>query len=305
MADFAKLLGNDLSELVRGIKVPVATAVPITAKLSPCLQRASFRLNFADGRTLKGRHLQSPEQAERLQEISKLLHNMPFVSVVSRSGSAILEEWVEGEPLAQHLPSLSIIRQAGSILGELSTVEGDVDFGPRIRDGRLRLDKLETQLDQLGSRAALDRKTCQRLLEIARSNCPRRLAAGLVHLDYSAENLILDGHKKIHVIDNESMDFTPYDTDLGRTWYLWPMRHDDWSAFIAGYEEYRSVEMFLEHIRFWAIFILIGALLYRLENRLPGKGLGEKLIALADGESPELWVGLGAEGTYSEKHNGR
>ncbi len=297
MLDLGTQLSNELAELVNDISAPVSVVTRITTNPSSDSQRASFRLDFADGRTLKGRHLQSPEQAERLQEISNLLHDMPFVSVVSRRGSAVLEEWAEGSPLSQHPPSLRIIRQAGELLGELSTVEGDIDFGPRIRDGRLRLDKLRDQYEKLLAYSALDRDTCKRLLVIARANCPHRLAAGLVHLDYSAENLIVDGHKHIHVIDNESMDFTPYDTDLGRTWYLWPMQHDEWTSFIGGYEKYRSVEMFLEHIRFWAIFVLTGALLYRLENGCPIKNLDKRLIALTDGAPPRLWAAMDAEET--------
>jgi glycosyltransferase involved in cell wall biosynthesis len=283
--------GEDLAQLVAELGSPVVAAESLTAQPAATSRRGSWKLRLEDGRILKGRQLESASRGSTLERLSSLLAGLPFANVLARRGDAVLEEWVPGPSLDAVAMTPDLAESIGLILGRVARAGGDSTLiGHRMRRADSLLRKLEGGLDELHAAGVMTADISERLLKRARANVPDVLEAGLVHLDFKPQNLILTPAGPL-VIDNELVDHGPLDMDLARTWYLWPMTAASQSRFLRGYGQMRSTRSFLLHEAFWAIHTLGCAAAYLHRHGLSHAVVLRSLDRLAAGELPQTWVG--------------
>jgi len=224
--------------------------------------RLAWRVELADGRTLKLRHFGTSQDAQRHLEIRTLLEPA-FAPAIAEWDGFVVEQWIDGEPLGDD-DGERRAEEAGALLARLHQtalapdVAADVDTAPWVA-------RANADLERLVSGDALAEGDARRLrVEIDR-RAPRFARAALVHLDFCAENMLIDRHGRLRVIDNELVAVRPAALDLGRTFHRWPMPRDLWAGFFASYR--RASKEAPEPTGFWKIAAaLTGARVY-LERR--------------------------------------
>jgi hypothetical protein len=265
--ELAKIAGADLVALIHDRDAPLLRCTEITALPSPVRKRGSFLLEFADGTKLKGRRLKSAEHARKV-ECLQGESGPGYAKILARRGDAQLQEWVNGVPLASIASiSTSTMTRCGQMLGTLHRADFRhlVDAPlPRVMD---LWDKLESNADILCQGRQLDAALARGALDLADAHRPKTMTVGIIHKDFSAENIVLDTVDAPICVDNANLALGPCDFDLARTWYLWPMTRADRACFVQGYKEHRSLDTFQEHFSFWAVCALIGSASTRFRSR--------------------------------------
>ena len=257
-------LGPDLEALVAALDVPVRRIVALTRLRAPGVEHASFRLELADGRVLKGRRLLSAEHAARVTAILEVMDRRHFPHVIAHLGEALLEEWRPGELLDHTTLGPARMRQCGAILGAVHRAAPPaVEVDERARP-EARLEAVRWQSRRLVQAGALSAASRRRLIALLEARLPADPAIGVIHRDFCAENLVWDASGQPHVVDNETMQVGALDFDLARTWYRWPMTDAQATAFLDGYRAHRSPEAFLTSFVFWALATLVDVSRYHL-----------------------------------------
>lgn len=285
-------LGPDLAALVADVGVPLAAASRITGLPSRLLTRATFRLDFGDGRRLKGRRLDTPDDAERVATLAACVDAPAVTRVVSRRGAALLEEWVSGVALHRRRLGEDDLRRSGALLGAIHAAAGPA--GPWTAappSPEQRLASADADLVELARLELLVPAVVDRLREALRRHAPVRQAVGVIHRDFAPENIVVDADGTLHVVDNETLTVDAYDFDLARTWYRWPMTPAARQAFEAGYATVRGLDGYRAHFPFWAVAVLSEAALFRHRaqtrgQHVPLRRVGEVLALLDRGHGP-------------------
>lgn len=269
-------MGPDLERLVAALAVPTRRIVTLTRLWGPAVEHASFRLELADGRILKGRRLPSAAQTTLVTTILALVDRRNFPAVIAQAGAALIEEWRPGEPLGELDVDPAFARRCGQVLGALHRVPRPALAVPwRARRG-VRLKLLRRQAEALEGLGALSAASRLRAVALAGDHAPADAEIGVVHHDFCGENLVRDAGGRPHVIDNETLRIGILDFDLARTWYRWPMADSTATAFLDGYAEHRSPAAYLAHFSFWALAVLVDAAHFHLKA-----GTGRASDALA------------------------
>jgi len=255
--------GPSLEDLIRAQSAALreATAIsPLTSSQSP---RAAFRLRFRDGRTLKGRRLETAQQAETVWRLSQLhLRSAPIARVVAQRSEALLEEWLVGRAIAAADPET--LRSAGALLGRLHRIDAPGLHAKRVVEQRWIDDSLDA--GRLVRAGLLDEPAAREAAVLARASAPVDAEWGLCHGDFCAQNLLRVAERGLHVVDNETICELWYDCDLARTWYRWPMNASAFETFLDGYRLHREPSEFIAHFRFWAICVLLRSAAFRQRN---------------------------------------
>ncbi len=257
-------LGDSLATLVAQRESPLIKVTEVTAWRAPSRsRRRAFRLDFADGTTLKGRRLVSEEKAERVVSMlavagAALPGNFP--RVIAQCGDALLLEWIEGTPLnALRDVSTETLRRAGALLGALHLVSGEAaERGRPTTMDDLR-ERRQRAADALVHSGALAATRAERALQAAAANAPTSPPEGLIHKDFCGANLVTTPSGRLACIDNPSLGIGPLDLDLGRSWYRWNLDTESWRSFEEGYGCHRSPEEFRRHAAFWKAHVLLVA----------------------------------------------
>jgi thiamine kinase-like enzyme len=220
--------------------------------------RLAWRVDLADGRTLKLRHFGTREDARRHLEIRTLLEPA-FAPAIAQWDGFVVEEWIDGEPLGDD-DGERRAEEAGALLARLHRtalaldVVADVDAAPWIA-------RAHADLDRLVSGVALAEGDARKLRVQIDRRAPRFARAALAHLDFCAENMLIDRQGRLRVVDNELVAVRPAALDLGRTFHRWPMPRDLWARFFASYR--RASKEAPEPTGFWRIAAaLTGARVY-------------------------------------------
>ena len=254
-------IGRDLWRLAKSADAPL-TGVAILSRPS-IAARGTFRLMFADGSVMKGRRCEHRWQAKRIQEHAAYLDPRHFPRIHRRDGCALLEEWIEGRPLAATADD-GVFERSGALLAALHSVGLPQDrrgsalpyieaSGSRVTRGLARLVRLNAITKEDGAAAR----------ELAMSSMPRDLVPALVHGDFCGDNMVVDANGRIHPIDNESVIVHVPEYDLARTWYRWPMSGPQRAAYEKGYGDSPAAARFHMHFDFWAILVLVESVLFR------------------------------------------
>ena len=262
--ELRRVAGRDLWALIRAAGAPLRSGWVLTTLPSPTVAHASLRLTLADGRTVKGRRVERPDQAARMAAIVAGLDPRAFPRILARRGAALLEEWVDGRRLPAR-PGLDVIERAGALLAAVHRTPPPAGLGVHgPPDPPRRLALLLRQADELERRGALSAALARQARAVAEAAAPRTCATGVIHRDFCAENLVLDRAGRLHVVDNETLQIGAYDFDLARTWYRWPLGPRGRAAFLCGYQRRRSLRSYLAHFPFWAVGVLVDTALYRV-----------------------------------------
>jgi aminoglycoside phosphotransferase (APT) family kinase protein len=247
-------LGKDLEALVRGLSAPLVRCEPVSRHGATRESRETFRLDLADGSTLKGRRLRAAAVAESVQAFAALLDPARFTRILARHGAALLEEWIAGEALDRLPGEPAHLAWAGETLGLLHLVRA-----PRRRATtwlRARRELLSRHLARLADGGALPRKDALRLRDLALAHAPGEIELGLVHRDICPENIVVDREGRLRCVDNVTARVGAPDEDLARTCYRWPLDGRALGEFLAAYRPHRDPGPFLLHRRFWMIAAL-------------------------------------------------
>ncbi|HEX5136160.1 MAG TPA: aminoglycoside phosphotransferase family protein [Planctomycetota bacterium] len=247
-------LGPDLEALVRGLPAPLLRCEPVSRHGAARESRETFRLDLADGSTWKGRRLPSAASAARVEAFAARLDPRRFTRVLAREGSALLEEWLSGEPLDQLPADPAHLDWAAETLGGLHSLPA-----PRGRSGswlRARRELLSRHLLRLADAGAIPRADAMRLREVALARAPREVEVRLVHRDLCPENIVVDAGGRLRSVDNVTVRAGAPEEDLARTCYRWPLDGPARDRFLRAYGARRDPAAFLRHRRFWMIAAL-------------------------------------------------
>jgi hypothetical protein len=212
---------------------PVVAAERITSLVLRHSPRSAYRVTFADGRRVKLRRLRRPERAERACRLLAALDDARFAAVLLRHDDVVVEEWVEGTPLAARPPRREHVEVAAGILATVHRVA--IDTTTAAETPASMLETALARVALLANRGHLTRATATRLASVARRVVPVAAPVGITHNDLCGENLVLDTAGRVHVVDNEALDIGFLEYDLARTWYRWDLDATSWRTFLASY----------------------------------------------------------------------
>jgi hypothetical protein len=259
-------LGEDLHALAIRQGSALTSVVALTTLPSRAVRgQNAFRLEYADGRVLKGRSFKNPAEAAECVELSRHLDVGTFPPTIAHAGTGVLSVWIEGRPLAVADCGAALVERCGRLLALIHTTRLDPADCQRAAAAVARdLPSLGREIDELVARGVLDARQAARAAGIAAEYEPAERATGLVHDDFCAENMVVDGEGRLWVVDNENVGLGALDFDLARTWYRWPLAPALRAAFYRGYAEHRPLDSFRAHFWFWAISALVGSAAFRL-----------------------------------------
>jgi Ser/Thr protein kinase RdoA (MazF antagonist) len=276
--------GASLAHLIREQPGALDDATAVGPLASSQSRRATFRLQFSDGRVLKGRCLETRQQAQTVWRLTNAyLGAAPVPRIVARRSDALLEQWLFGCAVTADCDRQGHVREAGALLGRLHCVGASRADARRALQPRWVDDSLAA--GTLAS-AGLDARSAREAVALARRFAPAAGAWGLCHGDFCAENLLIVPGLGLHVIDNETIDELWQDYDLARTWYRWPMSTLAFAAFLDGYREHRPTDAFLAHFQFWAICALLRSVSFRLANGVSAELPIQRLQTLLQAPAP-------------------
>lgn len=194
--------------------------------------RFAYRVELEDGERVKARHFGSEDAARRVFALHAGLEDA-FARPLLRSGAVVIEEWIEGTSLGDR-DAEAWVEEAGRLLGRLHRTPLGADVPPTAstRPWRAAAESDLALLGEAGQLAAPDVASLR--AAIARRD-PGVARAVLIHKDFCAENMLIDGRGRLRVIDNEQLDVAPAGFDLGRTFHRWPMADATWSRFLRAY----------------------------------------------------------------------
>jgi Ser/Thr protein kinase RdoA (MazF antagonist) len=244
----ARTLGDDVrAALVRHGFAPCRAAL-----LSPLGERkgrrCAYRVETEDGRVVKARLFESPEEARRVLALRAGLERA-FAPALARDGAVVLEEWIDGAPLRER-DWEAWVEPAGALLGRLHAHPLPPD-APAASPTRPWIESATSDLEMLGAAGRLACAEAGRLRAAIRERDPGTSRTALAHLDFCADNMVIDVHGRLRVIDNEMLAVRPPGFDLARTFHLWPMAPDTWARFRRGYRSAAPAEP--EAAAFWRL----------------------------------------------------
>lgn len=265
----------DLGDTLHALAVSQGSALTDATTLTTRVSRAgrgrrSFRLAYADGRVLKGRSFTNASEAAQSVELSRHLDETAFPRTIAWAESAVLTAWIDGRPLEAATVSPTLVETCGRLLGQLHTTPCLPSLPQRAGAPTADLAGLSRELDELVKHGVLSARHAAQAIAIAADDEPAEWATGLVHDDFCAENMVLDGEGRVWIVDNEHLGLGALDFDLARTWYRWPLSPALREAFNRGYSKCRPLEAFRAHFRFWAISVLASSASFRLRTHDDG-----------------------------------
>jgi phosphotransferase family enzyme len=275
-------LDEDLEQALADLGATPARIEVVSSPHSPRPRPGAFRLCLADGRQLKATLTTSGGHAKKVKYLLGCLDARVFPPVLARHGRVIVTEWINGEPLEVDA-SPARLREAAAVQAKLHLTPVPADCRYPTRD----LDGLAVQAEA-DMRAAADLDAIGDVRAGAAVDALRRFApsvadCGFVHRDFCPENLVVGGGGALCAIDNETISLGPYDFDLARTWYRWPMDAARRRIHLEAYAARRATGAFLDHFPFWAIAVLADSI--QLRRAAAGPVLSapvERLRALLD-----------------------
>jgi aminoglycoside phosphotransferase (APT) family kinase protein len=211
-------------------------------------RRWAYRIEAHDGRVVKARQFENEEEARRVFEIRAGLEDA-FAPVIARHRAILVEEWIDGVPLAEG-EWAARAEEAGALLGRLHARPLALNTPAAFDTVRWR-DGVESDLDLLAGAGKLGADEIAQLREEIGRRDPATARAAVVHLDFCADNMLIDPRGRLRVIDNEMMGVGPPGFDLGRTFNLWPMADSARTAFRSGYDS--SAPQQPQAMGFWRI----------------------------------------------------
>lgn len=226
-------------------------------------RRLAYRVETTDGQIVKAREFECEGEAHRVVELRAGLEEA-FAPVLARYGAVLIEEWIEGVPLIG-LDWESWVADAGALFGRL---HASAPREPATVSTRAWVEAADSDLLKLVAAGALDTEDASRVRAGIRRHDPGVARTSLVHMDFCADNMLIDATGRLRVIDNEQFAISPAGLDLGRTFHLWPMTAGTWRRFDRAYRS--SAPAAPAATEFWRLIAtLLGARVFL--NRSPAR----------------------------------
>jgi hypothetical protein len=228
--------------------------------------RHAYRVSLADGRTIKARRTLSDARARSVCDALQALGNEHFARVIGREGAVLIEEWVNGDALSSGTAGEPHLHEAAALLARVhrTAVVGGVAVAG-LRSTAPRLAEAETRLSSLIERGALAVEDRETLSTALRQFDPRQAQAGLVHLDFALENMVIDMQGQLRLVDNEAMGVDAFDYDLARSWYRNGLPPETWARFEDAYREAAGPGARDRSAPFWRIAAVVEGAVTRLD----------------------------------------
>ena len=275
-------LDEDLQQALADIGATVARIDVVSSPRSPRPRPAAFRLCLADGRQLKATLTTSGGHAKKVKYLLDRLDPRVFPPVLARHGRVIVTQWVDGTPLEIDA-SADRLREAAAVQAKLHLTPVPADCRYPTRDLDAIAAQAEADVRAAADLEAIGEAGARAAVDALRRFAPSDTDCGFVHRDLCPENLVVSGNGRLCAIDNETISLGPFEFDLARTWYRWPMEAARRRIHLEAYAARRATGAFLDHFPFWAIAVLADSI--QLRRAAPGPVLSapvERLRALLD-----------------------
>jgi aminoglycoside phosphotransferase (APT) family kinase protein len=224
-----------------------------------------LRLRGQDGQPLKVRQFPTPAAAMAMVRLRQLIGNHSgFSRVLASAGVHVLEEWVVGTSLGNTTTSPELARASGALLAELHRVPLPHGW-PAVATLNPLVETTTARLRGLAEASALPPGTADQLVGELLSTAPQEARQGLLHFDFSGENLVLSRERGVVSIDNERLRLGPLAYDIGRTMARWPLDPEACAAFLDGYGKAAETPVWADQ-RFWTLTALVTSAWYRLRH---------------------------------------
>jgi Phosphotransferase enzyme family len=276
-------LGKAAAQLLVSLGTSVVRAECISPLLSARARKRCYRLDLADGRTVKLRRSSSDREARQYTDLIVALGDSRLARVLGRRGDLTLEEWVPGITLDKLAVSPAHLVASGELLGTLHATRrlGTMTLPREVSTGPLR-HQLESDLRKVLGLGAVTGDVGSRVRAAVARHDPRTARTGILHTDLCPENLVQDPGGTIRAIDNEGMRIGATGFDLARVWYRWPMPDAEWRTYLAAYARHCDPTSVIEHFPFWQLAAVLQSACLRLTRRTPNVHVPlERLRALA------------------------
>jgi len=256
----------------------------------PWAPRSAFRIELADGRTVKARRLEDAATARRLYEVQRELPD-DFSPATAVHGPVLIEAWLEGRLLSCGEAGNALLRDAGRLLARVHNLPAVAGRLVQRRDATAPLrEDAERGLHGLVVAGALDVGVAAALRRMLADGDPGSEAVGVTHNDFCGENMLIDPTGRLRVFDNDRVSIGPLGYDLGRAWHRWALPPDAWTVFELAY---RGAMPASEPFRagFWGLLAVVTSAGYHL--RLGSGGLRvplDRLDLMAEGRQPGTLV---------------
>jgi hypothetical protein len=268
--ELRQIVGDDLHAVVEAQGLSVVSVSPISPLGSSSSTRAAFRLDLADGSSVKGRRFESALAADRAHRLGRCLPSESFPRILAQHGRALLTEWVEGERLSARPITSEHLHRMGELLSAVHEIVLPEEIPAPGYPGPYWRQALGAKVERLCAAGELEPLAGAQAMELAVAHAPERVGVSLVHADLCPENVAVDAQGNLHVVDNDSLALHAPAYDLARTWYRWPMTNAERQAFEEGYNLSGALRAYHHHFVHWAVVVLIGALEFRFRRQLPG-----------------------------------
>ena len=239
-------------KVARLVEVELITTIP-----DQFASRLNYRLKFSDDSIAKCRIMSSPEKCARLCWISRNLPTKIIARMYSYFGSAMLEQWVEGNVLSSPNLDKELISKAANAFGRLHLLEFKQPYTTPKTERSYWESHCVDEIDKAQRQGVLVSSQASRISDYLFQILPDKFQTGVVHLDFCGENLVEREDGNIICIDNESVTFGVYDHDLARTKKRWNLSDSDWSHFRTHYGYKRSLDTYDENSSFWDTLVTL------------------------------------------------
>jgi len=200
--------------------------------------RVTYRVDLADGSTVKVRRVVKPARPTRAAALVRTLADPRLPAPLALSGRVSVERWVDGIPLDRFMVRSTHLCAAAELLADL---HGRRSLPDRrfVRTGGVAPLRSRTfeRLDRLHAEGLLDKREHHALGACVERDLPARAARGVVHGDLCPANLVVTPAGALVSIDNERVRITFLDHDLARTWTRWPMTPEEEHTLESRYRE--------------------------------------------------------------------
>ena len=192
--------------MIRELDLPL-TAATLISQLPPIRTgRASFCLQLAGGRLLKGLRCELPHDAARVETLLRLLPAQCFPRPLARRGKALLLDWMPGVALGNDDCTTTLLRGCGRLQAAIHRLpipeRAPVPLGRRSSAWEIWLDE---HLRQLVAADAVAAEEAVSLLRVAERSVPASTHLAICHGDFCAENIVRDAEGRFYVADNETL----------------------------------------------------------------------------------------------------
>lgn len=241
------------------------------ADLSRSGEAPVWRLDLADGRTVKLRRLPSMAVADLVWSVLQTSAGLSLPRPICRFGRTIVMEHVEGVPLDRYLRGRGrlvqhrMVRDVGRLAAALHRQPSSS------ASSRSAVEYHEFVVDvvqRLGRRGWLDPDVVS---ELTRLPLPAPVRFVPTHGDLCPENVIVERARRLRAVDEERLAERPAAFDIARTVTRWRLDASLERALLHAYDRAGGDSRHYRGNRaLWIAVALSTSAVYRLYYRLPG-----------------------------------